>query len=414
MNKVNLFYEKVRQSIEPWYILMTLIGAFNVSLNIMLMPQFIASEYAKGIELIGVAMAAWSGGALLAPLFGRFIGQAKNPKYFIVSLFFINSLLVILMTVTTSYGMLCANMFAQGLIFSIAYSILNLLIVRRFDEPDWHNRTSYLVGSFVLGEVVGFALLGHIEVINTGLYIGAIALFIGGCLSFYIVPKFTKSVPVNRVNSPVKQFFGLMRSRFGLFVIAWGLISFSAQLLFFPFPVLMKEVYQVSPSLGGSVVSVAGIIAFAAYPVIGWATKRFGADVVLFKASFVKFLVFLFLGVLAVGSFDPAAKVIVVCALVMINRFTWPFMMTGSQLMASQLAGAHSKSFALTLYMAIAGLGNMSSGFANTLITRNWGIEWIPVVSTIVMFVALIMLLIPVGFKSLAKDRAIKIVDIRL
>ncbi|EHV5554024.1 MFS transporter [Vibrio parahaemolyticus] len=379
------------RQIEPWYLFMVILGAFNVGFCIMLVPQFVVLSFDSGLAKIGLIMAAWTAGPLVGPWFSKYIDKWGTPKVWLSGLFLVNACLAFAVQYSQSVLSLFVNMFIQGLIYAIGYSILNLLIVRRYEEKEWHGRTGMLIAAFIIGEVIGFGVAGRIEMPAAGFVGASIVMVLSSLLALVLVPDFNKSFI--RTRSPEQrsqQVRKLLHSPFGIMALGWGLLCFAAQILFLPFPVLMREVFQIMPEHSSSVVSISGIIALSFYPIVGKLTERFGADNVLITSSAVKAMVFVVLAYCAFY-YQPELMLIVLC-MVFVNRCTWPFMMASSQIQAAQLSGECSKSMALTIFMAIASIGNFLSGVINSMVTASLGMSYIPLVAAITASVGVVLL----------------------
>lgn len=385
---------------------MVVLGAFNVGFCIMLVPQFVVASFESGLVKVGIIMSAWTAGPLIGPLFSKYIDKWGSPKAWMSGLFIVNGVLAFMAQYSNSVPLLFINMALQGLIYAIGYSILNLLIVRRFDEQEWHGRTGMLIAAFIVGEVIGFGIAGHLPNPQLGFFGASVVMFLAAGLAPFMVPDFdSKRVRKPSRDGQAKQIKSLLLSPFGIMALGWGLLCFAAQILFLPFPVLMREVFEISPEASSTVVSVSGLIALTFYPVVGKLTERFGADNVLITSSAVKALVFC---VLAYCAFYYAPHLILlVLSMIFVNRCTWPFMMASSQIQAAQLAGDCSKSVALTIFMAMAGIGNFLSGVVNSAVTASIGMAFVPLVAAITASIG-VALLFGNKYRELRFDRVIQ------
>lgn len=68
-------------------------------------------------------------------------------------------------------------------------------------------------------------------------------------------------------------------------------------------------------------------------------------------------------------------------------------MMASSQIQAAQLSNGCSKSMALTVFMAITGIGNFMSGIANSAVTAVWGMEYVPLIAAITASIGVVLLI---------------------
>lgn len=384
--------KNVIKQIEIWYIFMIVVGAFNVGFNIMLIPQHIAATFTDGMYLIGIVMAAWTAGPLIGPMISKYIDRLGKPRNWVSILLLANSVLAFVVPYCTTIPLLFLNMLFQGFIYAVTYSILNLLIVRRFESNEWYGRTSMLIAAFIIGEVIGFGVAGHVPTPMTGVHLGAIVMLGSSILAMYLVPDFNKQPAISTEKTVENlDIVGLVFSPFGIMAFGWALLCFSAQILFLPFPVLMREVFSVDPTVSSSVVSISGIIALIFFPMVGKLTSKFGADNVLIASSSVKAAVFAVLGICALNY--SSGLMLVVLGMIFLNRCTWPFMMAGSLIQATQLSADHSKSMALTVFMAFAGFGNMLSGVMNSFITAKYGMEYVPIVAALAACIGILLLI---------------------
>ncbi|HIF9188684.1 TPA: MFS transporter [Photobacterium damselae] len=386
-------YTHLKSSIEPWYLLMVILGALNVAFNIMLVPQHIAELYPNGNALIGIVMAAWTAGPLIIPFLSKFIRLMKGEQYTVGKLFLFNAILAFLVPYCHHIVLLFINLFLQGVIYASIYSILNLLIVKRFQKEEWHSRTSMLIAAFIIGEVIGFTLAGLMPDPIRGISMGGIGLLATSIFCLCLLPNYDGNNDHNNFNkiSILNQTKVLLLSPFGLIILGWALLCFSAQILFLPFPVLMNEVFLLPPTQSSLVISFAGLTALCFYPIIGKLTIRFGADNVLISASVIKFIVFIAFSYCAVNMNYGLIPFVIL--LITLNRWTWPFMMTGSQIQVSTLSQGNGGTFAFTLFMAFSGIGNMLAGFANSYVTAQLGIQYIPLFSTVACFLGITCIL---------------------
>lgn len=401
MNKLRASW----QQIESWYLFMVVLGAFNVGFCIMLVPQFVVATFDSGMTKIGLIMAAWTAGPLIGPWFSKYIDKWGTPKLWLSGLFIINACLAFGVQYSQTVLSLSINMFIQGLIYAIGYAILNLLVIRRYEEKEWHGRTSMLIASFTIGEAIGFGIAGRITSPAAGFSGVGVVMLIASILALVLVPDFNKSFI--RKRNPGQQFQQirkLLLSPFGVMALGWGLLCFASQIEFLSFPVLMHEIFQIMPEYSSSIVSISGIVALSFYPTIGKLTEHFGADNVLIISSAVKAMVLIVLAYCAF--YYVPGLMLIVLSMIFINHCTWPFMMTSSQIQAAQLSGECSKSIALTIFIAIAGLGNFLSGVVNSMVTAYLGMNYIPLVAAITALIGVI-LLFGNKYRELRHDRHI-------
>lgn len=375
---------------EPWYLLIAGLGLVEGGINIILMPQYIASQLPQGTVLIGLMMGVWCLGGLMGPVLGRLVDRYGLPRWSLGGLLSVAALLQYLLLQTTSIVWWLLLMWGLGVTFFGGLTLFNLLIVRRFEEVQWHWRTSLMMGFFVGGEVLGFALAGEYALPGEGILHGSLVLLVSASLSFWLAPGIEPNSKcqhgAGRAARPL--WTRLMGSTFFLFLLAWGWMNFSAQLLFLPFPVLFDQVFALAPADSARALSIGAGSSLIWYLVIGRLSERLGALRLLLLSAATRLLVFTALAWFAFRVPGPEVMLL----LIVLYRQTWPFMLTSAQVAASQLAPDEIKGMAIGIFNAVTGIMNAASGLALSGITLVVGMHWMPMVATVGLAIGLALL----------------------
>ena len=378
--------------LEPWYLLIASLGLVEGGINIILMPQHIAQTLPDGKALIGLMMGVWCLGALMGPVLWRMVDRFGMPRWSLAIVLAAAAAIQWLLLQTTHMALWVVLMWLLGVTFFGGLTLFNMLIVRRFPEKEWHWRTSLMMFFFVGGEVVGFAAAAYFASPASGILMGSGMLLLTGLLTLLMAP----AVPGNdnRAKAPVKLDRQVLRllmgSSFGVFLLAWGWMNFSAQLLFLPFPVLFREVFGLLPADSAKALSLGAGSSLIWYLVIGKLSERLGAIQLLLYASACRVFIF---GLLAWLAFDhPEAST--VTALIILYRQTWPFMLTSAQVAANQLAPDEVKGMAIGIFNATTGLMNAISGVVLSGLTVLVGMRWMPAIATIGLIIGVVLLAI--------------------
>lgn len=377
--------------LEPWYLLIAGLGLVEGGINIILLPQYIARTLDQGAALIGLMMGIWCLGGLMGPVLGRLVDRHGMPRWSLALMLAVAAVLQWLLLQTNSILLWVGLMWLLGVTFWGGLTLFNLLIVRRFSEAQWHWRTSLMMGCFVGGEVVGFALAGTFSDPAQGISQGSLALLVCSALSLIMAPHVPKQSAAGQAASHLDKrvLRMLLGSTFSLFLLAWGWMNFSAQLLFLPFPVLFEQVFLLPPAESAQALSIGAGSSLVWYLIIGKLSERIGALRLLLLSACTRLMVF---SALAWYAFQvPGPEMMLL--LIVLYRQTWPFMLTSGQVAASQLAPDEIKGMAIGLFNAVTGVMNALSGLVLSGITLMVGMQWMPFISALGLTLGIAMLL---------------------
>ena len=390
--------------LEPWYLLIASLGLVEGGINIIMMPQHIAQTLPDGKAVIGLMMGVWCLGALMGPVLGRMVDRFGMPRWSLAIVLAAAAAIQWLLLQTTHMALWVVLMWLLGVTFFGGLTLFNMLIVRRFPEKEWHWRTSLMMFFFVGGEVVGFAVAAYFPTPAAGILAGSGMLLLTGILTLVLAPAVSCGTMNHK--APVKLDRKVLRlltgSSFGLFLLAWGWMNFSAQLLFLPFPVLFREVFNLLPAASAKALSLGAGSSLIWYLVIGKLSERLGAIQLLLYSSACRVFIFATLAWLAFDS--PSASTVTV--LIVLYRQTWPFMLTSAQVAANQLAPDEVKGMAIGIFNATTGVMNAVSGVALSGLTLLVGMRWMPAIATVGLIIGVVLLAVMLLMQTREKKSA--------
>jgi DHA1 family tetracycline resistance protein-like MFS transporter len=311
-----------QQWVEPWYSAYALLGATVGGLVPILLPLTVSR--ARGAAQVGLVMAALSLGGLTAPVWGALADRYRLHRWLLAGGLFITTLGLAAFSFTTASALWLGLALIQGIGAAGAATVANLFVVEAHPQVEWDRRIGWLQTFYGGGQVGGLLLAGVLG--QTHPRIGL--LVAAGLTGLAILPGWFKTQtppgpltprpvllhPARHgewaVGSPQRLFHHLnwkalrqlrstLRSPFGLFLVAWLLSFAGAAAVFSLYPVLMEQVYRVSPGLSSLGFGVAAGLALALYSPAGRWSGHCGPARVLQVALGVRLLAFVSL--LALG-----------------------------------------------------------------------------------------------------------------
>lgn len=321
MNKLFNYIFRItpRNWFSPWYIVYALFGAIAVGILPILIPL---SASHGGAGSIGIIMAALNLGGLFAGFFGMLCDKYRLHRVVVLTGLGIVAAAVALFPVFT--GLLPRILFAllTGTGIAAVSTVANLLIVEVYPKEQWDSRIGWLQTFYGAGQVAGLLLAGLFSSsMSAGLWItsgiGVTALV----AAVYTVRTPAKPpVPIRAkpavikhgewgINSPdrshhhvrihaLKNIKLVYSTPLGIFLIGWLFVYTGATGVFSLYPVLYKNLFQVSPALSAFGFAVAAAAGLFLYAPSGKLSDRVGAVRVLNASILTRILAFLCLWLL--------------------------------------------------------------------------------------------------------------------
>ncbi len=283
--------------VEPWYTAYALLGAMLDGVVPILIPLAV-SERGTAVE-VGLAIAAIRLGGVAAPVWGGLADRYRRHREVLVIGLVLSSFGVAAFAVTHAMGprILLALLLGMG-----AYgtaTAATLLVVERSPHSEWGPRLGWLQTFYAGGQVGGLllaAVLSHAHP-RAGLLVAAGLTAGGGWLGWMTLWPAQRAEPSASVSrgsgSPAHQGqsaealwgqssrlaaqahgIGRRHLPFRIFLALWFIVFTGSAAVFSLYPVLMRQVFEVSPARAASVYAVATVLSLGLYPAAGrWCRK---------------------------------------------------------------------------------------------------------------------------------------------
>jgi len=348
-------------------------------------------------------MAAFSLGGLTAPFWGVLADRFRLHRWLLCGGLLLGCGGLVLFSLTSQPGLWIVLAVLVGLGVAGAATVANLFVVEVHPKSEWDERIGWLQTFYGVGQVVGLVLAGILSQVDLriGLLVGAgltgfAALL--GWLTTHTPPSALAETPVllhparhsegvsispqrlfHHLNSTsIRNLASAVRSPFGVFLLMWLLAIGGSAAFFSQYPVLMQNVYGISPDVSSLAFAVVAGIGLVLYSPAGNWSDHFGAGKVMRAAQGIRLLAYLgLMGLVFVQSgFKDVLALIgfgfVVCAWSLIS-------VSGTSLAASLSPVGEGEG--LGIYNATNALAGVLGAILGGWVAGTWGISFIPIVA---------------------------------
>jgi DHA1 family tetracycline resistance protein-like MFS transporter len=378
-----------RRWVEPWYLAYALLGATVAGVVPILVPLTVSRV--QNASEVGLVMAAVSLGGLTAPVWGTLADHHRLHRSLLAGGLLTTALALAVFPFTTWPIVWLGLALLVGLGAAAAATVANLFVVEAHPQIEWDDRIGWLQTFYGGGQVGGLLLAGAFSQVHprNGLLVAA------GLTALAVVPGwFTTQTPAGplipkpillhparhgewAIGSPQRVFhhlrwsaLGQMGSPFGLFLLAWLLSFAGAAAMFSLYPVLMQQLYGVSPGLSSIGFGVAAGSALALYSPAGRWSGRYGPARVLELALGVRLLAFV--GLLVLGVTHPGDRGWLALLVFLFVVLTWSLLSVSGTALTAQLSPANEGQ-AMGLFNATTAVAGVLGAVLGGWSAGRWG-----------------------------------------
>jgi MFS family permease len=385
--------ESWRRWVEPWYFAYALLGASAAGLVPMLLP--LAVHRSQGVASVGWVIAAYNLGGLTAPLWGILADRYRLHRGLAVSGCVIAALALAAFPWFPTPSAWPGLALLQGMGACGAATIANLFVVEAHPQEEWEERIGWLQTCYGGGQVCGLFVaaaltqvpLSHGVLAAAG--VTALAALTVWCTTrtppHPVTPKPALLQPPRPsawpASSPQHLFHHLSRpalslawqhfcSPFTIFLAAWWLCFTGSWAFFCQYPVLMQQLYDVSPWLSSSGSAVAHSVGLALYVPAGLWSERYGPARVLQSGLGIRGLAFI--GLVGFGCLSWAGRGWFALVCVIVVTLSWALLsVSGTALTARLSHGAEGEG--MGLLNATTALAGVTGAALGGWVAEHWG-----------------------------------------
>ena len=324
-----------RRWVEPWYLTYALQGAVIAGLLPILIPLTISRG--GNIAQVGLVMAALSLGGLTAPVWGGLADRYRVHRPLMAGGLFITAAALVGFSITIQPFFSIVLALLAGLGAACTATVANLFVVEIHPKEEWDERIGWLQTFYGVGQVGGLLLAGIFgqNALQTGLFVSAGLCGMAGVLGWLTTktpkaPQEEKPVLLHAARSgewaflapqrlfhhldlrAIRKILPALKSKFGLFLLIWLLAIGGSGAFFSQYPIIMQNVYGITPAVSSAAFAVVAGLGLALYSPAGNWSGKFGSTRVMRIAlafRWIAYLVLFGLGFVSLGFKVPAALV---------------------------------------------------------------------------------------------------------
>ena len=400
-----------RRWIEPWYVAYALLGVTVAGIAPILLP--LAVSRSGSIAAIGLVMAAFNLGGLAAPLWGDLADRYHWHRGLMIGGLLTTAAALAAFAFSDSFALWLVFALAQGAGAAAAATVANLFVVESHPKEEWDERIGWLQTFYGAGQVGGLLLAGVLSQAElrvgllTAAALTALALVPGSLVKraplgaakprpVLLHPArqahWSPGSPQHSYHRPswtaLKQIALTQGTPFAAFLAAW-LLSFAGAAAFFSlYPVLMQQLYRVTPEFSSAGFAIAAAIGLALYAPAGRWSVRLGPLRVLQAALVVRLVAFLGLLMLGITSFANLGGLSLLGFLFVV--LAWSLLSVTGTALAAQFSPA-KEGEGIGVFNASTALAGVAGAGLGGGLAESWGYNAVTVIAVVGVFAGLLL-----------------------
>ncbi|MGE3535905.1 MAG: MFS transporter [Candidatus Tectimicrobiota bacterium] len=392
-----------RQWIEVWYIAYGILGAVMGGLIPIVLP--LAVHRSSGAAYTGLVMAALNLGGMTAPLWGHLADRYRLHRWLLAGGLAVLTVAVLVLALASQPVVWLGLALVQGMGSAAAATVANLFVVEVHPEAEWDKRLGWLQTFYSGGQVGGLLLAGLVTqgYFQSGVLVAAGCTTLAMALSWLttpVPPQVALPRPLVQPSGgdiewphgalhrlwhhPPYRTLGAvwqrLHSAFALFLCAW-LIAFTGSSSFFAlYPVLMDQLYGVTPALASSSSALAHVLSLTLFAPAGrWSAAR-GPLWVLRAAFTVRTVAFC--GLLGLHCWQETARSWLALGCLGLLVLSWALLSVSGTAMTARLA-QQREGEGIGLFNATSALAGVLGAALGGWIASNRGFEAVLVLAVL-------------------------------
>jgi len=382
-----------RRWVEHWYVTYTQLGITVTGAVPMLLPLAV-SRLGNATD-IGLVMAAISFGGLLAPWWGTLADRYRLHRCLLAGGLVVAAVSLALLPFVTLRAAWFGLAFLYGCGVSGASTVANLFIVEVHPETEWDERIAWLQTCLDAGHVIGLLLAAGVYALDVRLSLLVVA---GLTVLAALMGWVTTRTPLSRLTpKPVllyptrngewarhgpqhlyhhayfqalQQLAPALRSPLGLFLGTWFLSLLGSSAFFALYPVLVHDVFGITPLLSSSALAVAVSLRLVLYVPVGHWSSRRGPTCVLRWGLGLRLLAFGSLcGLGLLPAPRPSMLALLGCILIVL---CWALLSISSTALTAHLA-VDNEGEGMGLFNAVTALAGVLGAALGGWLAAQWG-----------------------------------------
>ena len=380
--------------VEPWYLSYAILGCTIGGMFPILIPLLALKRFSSTCH-VGLIMAAFNLGGLMAPILGSVVDRYKIHRGMLSGGLIITSIALAALSYTNNFAFWLGLALIQGIGVFTAMTVGNLFIVEIHPKTEWNERIGWLQTFNSGGQVSGMLLAAALSQIDlsSSLLIAA-SLIAVAVLPSCLAPKVSHEKAALRSASlypdclchrtqesshfPVKPFrinfstnLNSVRSTpFEHFMGIWFLCAAGASAIYTLYPVMMQEMYGLGQEIVSLTFAVAMGISVFLYAQAGNLAHRFGPMRILQSFLGVRLVAFISFFFLKMFHSDGQVQLVLLsfCAIVL----CWPFLIVSGTALTALLS-PFGEGEAMGIFCAVLAAACVTGSTIGGWLAAQWG-----------------------------------------
>lgn len=393
--------------LEPWYSAYAMVGMLILGVAPILIPLSIEHASGGSATQVGLVIAAFYIGGLLAPVLGSLADTHGLQRVTFIASFPIMSAAVLTYAFADTMWLWLLSAFVFGGLGSFNGTIASLFIVESKPEPEWNDRLSWFRLSYGAGQVLGLVIAAvTATAILAGWISTAALLALGTILAMWRLPrlKATKpTAPRKRHTHAIQYALGVhhhvsqataagaasasattatsgasgnnSHRLYYVFIVAWLFIMAGIQTFFNVVPLVMRDAFEISPTASSLLFLVGAGIGTVMYPLAGKLANRVGPGVVLLLGLLVTAAAFGFMALCV--ALDLPNKTVFGATGLVLAATAYSFEVVSATMMIVRLAPG-TEGAAVGLLNGLIAAGAVIGAIVPALLATEWGYPAFP------------------------------------
>ncbi|MFZ4842729.1 MFS transporter [Mycetocola saprophilus] len=359
---------------QPWYLAYALVGMMMLGVAPIFIPLSVEDGGKNGATLVGLVVAAFYAGGLLAPVLGSLADRRGIQRGVFLWSFPVMALAMVGFGLGTSVWIWAPLALIFGGAGSLAGTVAGLFIVEAQPMKEWNNRLSWFRLAYGLGQVVGLIIAALAATqLRFGWILSAVLLATGFFLGRRQLPRLKPATPPPGART--KGLAALLRGKIGVFLLTWLLTMMGVQTFFNVVPLVMRDSFAVDPSTSSILFLVGAVLGTLCYPLAGSIANRTGPGAVLLVGVGATILAFGSMAVAALG--DIPGKAVIGSIALIVAATAYSFEVVAATLMVVKIYPGPEGS-AMGLLNGIIALGAVLGALVPSFLAQAFGYSALP------------------------------------
>lgn len=395
--------------VEPWYTAYGIDGLVLLGIAPILLPLAVDPA---GPTAVGIAIAAFYVGALFTPLFGSLADRHGIQRGMFLACFPAMAVgLILFPFVDALWGWVPLAIVVGGA-GAIAGTIGGMFIVEGHPKPEWNIRISWFRLAYGAGQVAGLALAAFtVSHLTVGWIVAGVLALAGVAFARWGVPGHLHAAdddtaahlrpaashrPLGAINWALHRFhrpdlskLGVaFHGRYGSFILAWLATMIGVQTFFNVTPLVMRDVFSVSPARTSWLFLIGAAIGAVVFPALGRLADRAGPGRVMGLGLLITLGSFggmVLLSFASAGWVGDAASVLLVTAAI-----AYSFNVVGATMLTVRLA-PFSEGAAMGFLNSAIALGAIIGAIVPGILADVFSYKAIPIMAAVSLVVAILI-----------------------